>query len=111
MTESFALVALIAAGRGRHCCSTSSDSRCRRRPRKLVDVKVDGGLLDLLQREGSVSVMHLPDEGELLRERVQQQIRLGVIEDLLPHVRQAKSQVVHGGYEVSRIAARRHRGG
>ena len=55
--------------------------------------------------------MHLPDEGELLRERVQQQIRLGVIEDFLPHVRQAKSQVVHGGYEISRIAARRHRGG
>ena len=74
-------------------------------------MKVDGDLLDLLQREGSVYVMHLPDEGELLRERVQQQIRVGVIEDLLPHVRQAKSQVVHGGYEVSRIAARRHRGG
>ena len=55
--------------------------------------------------------MHLPDEGELLWERVQQQIRVGVIEDLLPQVRQAKSQVVHGGYEVSQIAARRHRGG
>ena len=54
---------------------------------------------------------HLPDEGELLQERVHQQIRLGVIEDLLPHFRQAKLQVVHGGYEVSRIAARRHRGG
>ena len=53
--------------------------------------------------------MHLPDEGEL-REGVQQQIRVGTIEDLLPHVRRAKSQVVHGGYEVSRIAARRHRG-
>ena len=78
--------------------------------RKLVDVKLDCGLLDLLQREGSISVMHLPDEGELLRERVEQQIRLGVIADLLPHVRQAKSQVVHGGYEVIRIAARRHRG-
>ena len=92
VTESYLLVALIAAVRGRHCCSTSSDIRCRRRPRKLVDVKVDGGLLDLLQREGSVSVMHLPDEGELLRERVQQQIRVGVIEDLLPHVHQAKSR-------------------
>ena len=44
VTESFALLALIAAGRGRHFCSTSSDSRCRRRPQKLVDVKVDGGL-------------------------------------------------------------------
>ena len=55
-------------------------------------------------------MMHLPDEGELLRERVQQQIRVGVIEDLLPNVRQAKSQVVHGAYEVSRIAARRYRG-
>ena len=51
-------------------------------------MKVDGGLLDLLQREGSVSVMHLPDERELLRERVQQQIRVGVIEDLVPHIRQ-----------------------
>ena len=79
--------------------------------RKLVDVKLDCGLLDLLQREGSISVMHLPDEGELLRERIQQQIREGVIEDLLPHVRRAKSHVVHGGYKVSRIAARRHRGG
>ena len=88
VTESFALVARIAARRGRHCLSTSSDSRCRRLPRKLVDVKVDGGLLDLLQREGSVSVMHLRDEGELLRERVQQQIRVGVIEDLVPHIRQ-----------------------
>ena len=87
VTESFVLVALIASGRGRHLCSTSSDSRCRRRPRKLVDVNCDGGLLDVLQREGSVSVMHLPDEGELLRERVQQQIRVGVIEDLLPHSR------------------------
>ena len=77
----------------------------------LVDVNVNGGLLDLLQREGSVSVMHPPDEGELLRERVEQQIRAGVIEDLLPHVRQAKSQVVHGGYKVSPIAARRHGGG
>ena len=76
-----ALVALIAAGRGHHCCSTSSDKGCRRLPRKIVDVKVDGGLLDFLQREGSVSVMHLPDEGELLPERVQQQIRVGVIED------------------------------
>ena len=55
--------------------------------------------------------MHLPDEGELFRERVQHQIRVGVIEDLLPHVRQAKLQVVHGGYEVSRIVARRHRRG
>ena len=55
--------------------------------------------------------MHLPDEGELLREIVQQQTRVGVIEELVPHVRQSKSQVVHGGYEVSRIAARRHRGG
>ena len=54
-------------------------------------MKIDGGLHDLLQREGSVSVMHLPDEGELLREGVQQQIRVGVIEDYLPHVRQAKS--------------------
>ena len=66
---------------------------------------------DLPQREASVSVMHLPDEGKLLRERVQQRIRVGVIEDLLPHVRHAKSQVVHGGYEVNWIAARRHRGG
>ena len=48
----------------------------------LVDVKVDEGLLDFLQRESSVFVMHLPDEGE--RERVQHQIRVGVIEDLLP---------------------------
>ena len=63
------------------------------------DFRDDGGLLDLLQREGSVSVMHLADEGELLGKRVKQQIRLGVIEVLL-HVRQAKSQVVHGGYEV-----------
>ena len=55
--------------------------------------------------------MHLPDEGELFRERVQHQMRVGVIEDLLPHVRQAKLQVVHGGYEVNRMAARRHRGG
>ena len=39
---------------------------------------------DLPQREASVSVMHLPDEGKLVRERVQQQIRLGVIQDLLP---------------------------
>ena len=83
MTKSFALVVLIAAGRGRHCCSTSSDSRCRRLARKLVDVKVDGGLLDLLQREGSASVIHLPDDDKLLRERVQQ-IRVVVIEDLLP---------------------------
>ena len=46
-----------------------------------------------------------------LGRRVQHQIRVGVIENLLPHVRQAKLQVVHGGYEVSRMAARRHRGG
>ena len=111
VTERFALVALIAAGLGRHCCPTSSDSRCRRLPRKLVDVKVHGGLLDLLQRGESVSVIHLPDEAELLRERVQQKIILGVIEYLLPHVRQAKSQVIHGGYEVSQITARRHHGG
>ena len=68
-------------------------------------------MLDLLQREESFSVMHLPDEGNLLRERVQQQIRLGVIEEFLPRVRQMKSHVVHGGYEVSRIAARWHRDG
>ena len=55
--------------------------------------------------------MDLPDAGELFRERVRQQIRVGVIEDLPPHVCQAKSQAVHRGYEVSRIAARRHRGG
>ena len=55
--------------------------------------------------------MHLSDEGELLWERVQHQIRVGVMEDLFPHVRQEKSQVVHGGNEVNRIAARRHRGG
>ena len=72
VTELFALVALIAAGRGRLCCSTSSDSRCRRPPRKPVDMKVDGGVLDFLQRDRSVSVMYLPDEGELYRERVQQ---------------------------------------
>ena len=55
--------------------------------------------------------MHLPNEGEIVRERVQQHIRVGFIDDLVPHVRQAKSEVVHGGYEVSRIASRRHRDG
>ena len=54
--------------------------------------------------------MHLPDEGELFRENVQQQVRVGVIEDLLPHVLQSKSQVVNIRYEVSRITARLHRG-
>ena len=42
--------------------------------RQLVNVKISGCLLDLVEGERAVPVVHLLDEFELLRERVQEQI-------------------------------------
>ena len=85
---SFAPMALNVVGRGGHSCSTSSDGGPRRFPRQLVNVKISGCLLDLVEGERAVPVVHLLDEFELPRERVQEQISVRIIENFLPYVRE-----------------------
>ena len=48
--------------------------------------------------------MHLPFELEFLREGIEQHIGVRVVEDLLPHVVQPQSQVVHCSDEVNWVA-------
>ena len=89
MPVSFAPIALNVVGRGGHSCSTFSDGGPRRFPRRLVNVKISGCLLDLVEGERAVPVVHLLDEFELLRERVQEQISARIIENFLPCPRDA----------------------
>ena len=108
---SFAPMALNVVGRGGHSCSTSSDGGPRRFPRQLVNVKISGCLLDLVEGERAVPVVHLLDEFELLRERVQEQISVRIIENFLPHVRETQPKVIHLCDEVSRVTSGTHRAG
>ena len=64
-------MALNVVGRGGHSRSTSSEGGPRRFPRQLVNVKFSDCLLDLVEGERAVPVVHLLDEFEVLGERVQ----------------------------------------
>ena len=56
-------------------------------------------------------MVHLLDEFELLRERVQEQISVRIIENFLPHVRETQPKVIHLCDEVSRVTSGTHRAG
>ena len=110
VTVGLALVTSISTRRShRHRCSTPRYWRCRRLPRLLVDEVVCSKPREQLVVEGVSQLIDLIlDELEPRREGIKKQVRVGLVEDLLPHVLQTEQEIVHGGDEASGIVAYFH---
>ena len=95
---------------GGHSCSTSSDGGPRRFPRQLVNVKISGCLLDLVEGERAVPVVHLLDEFELLREEFKSRSAY-VSSRISSPMSATQPKVIHLCDEVSRVTSGTHRAG